>query len=270
MNKLEHILLDIKVRLTNLGLATAGFTRWASGGGWRRCNLCESRVSNFLPYRGGWKAAPLLMRVLGMVGSDLDNFLCPRCGSSDRERHLKMYFESTAILDLLRGGRVLHFAPENQLSRWIKSLGPALYIKADLFPVSPDIRKVDLLDIPFGDTEFDIVIANHVLEHVSDDMRALKELQRVLKPGGFAVLQTPYCRGLSDVVEDCMVVSADARRELYGQEDHVRLYGAGIYDRFKSSGLISESKTHQELLPHIDPVTVGVNRDEPFMCFRKN
>jgi 2-polyprenyl-3-methyl-5-hydroxy-6-metoxy-1,4-benzoquinol methylase len=103
-----------------------------------------------------------------------------------------MYFDAMLIWSKIKDGNVLHFAPERILSPKISQAKPATYVKADLFPVSKDIAREDITRLSFSDCLFDLVIANHILEHVSDDHAAMKEIFRVLKPGGLAILQTPY------------------------------------------------------------------------------
>jgi hypothetical protein len=91
------------------------------------------------------------MRVLHMVGSDPDRFECPHCGAHDRERHLLMYMRAAGTLEWLRGKAVLHLAPERKLSRFILDAAPCRYVRADLFPASRDIERVDMLAMQFGD-----------------------------------------------------------------------------------------------------------------------
>lgn len=235
----------------------------------RECSLCGHSAYRFLPYRGGSKGAPPFMQSAGMVGSDLDQFQCPWCGAHDRERHLILYMSAAGLLENLGPKRVLHFAPEKRASARIASARPARYVKCDLFPTSPEIMKVDLLDMPFEHSSFDLVIANHVMEHVSDDQKALMEVARVLKPGGLAILQTPYSSKLHRSWSDPGIDTDQARLQAYGQEDHVRLYGRDIFERFTSFGLTSRVKQHHELLPHIDGRRHGLNSEEPFFLFEK-
>lgn len=233
------------------------------------CVVCEHHPGAFLPYRQGGRGAPPLMSALGMVGSDIDHFECPWCSCHDRERHLLMYMRATGVLEGLRGKRVLHFAPERHLSRFIAEAGSARYIRCDLYPQSADIERVNMLDIAYADGSFDLVIANHVLEHVADDVRALSEIRRVLSPGGQAILQTPYCGRLLHTWADAGIDTDEARLQAYGQEDHVRLYGRDIFERFASTGLAPRIGTHEELLPKHDPKQLGVNAREPFMLFQR-
>lgn len=238
-------------------------------GRWRHCVVCERRVPAFLPWRGGSAAAPPLMRVLHMVGSDLDHFACPCCGANDRDRHLHLYFERGGIVDRLRGARILHFAPEAPLMAWIATMQPALHVLADLCPTRPEIQRVNLEAIPFGGGAFDVVIANHVLEHVGDLGRATGEIARVLAPGGIAILQTPWCRGLSATLDDPGVRSPEARLQLYGQEDHVRLFGRDIYTRIGTGGLDARPMSHATVLQDVDPDVYGVNPEEDLMLFTR-
>lgn len=233
----------------------------------RRCVMCESSIRRFMPYRGGNPAE--LMSALGMIGSDVANFECPRCGAHDRERHLLMYLEKTDMLMGMRGKAVLHFAPEKRLALRIIDVAPARYAPCDLYPSSPDVQRVDMLQMQFADQSFDLVIANHVLEHVDDDVRALKEIRRVLKPGGYAILQTPYSAKLHYTWQDPGIDTDVARLQAYGQADHVRLFGRDIFDRIAAVGFERHVQQHHELLGEVDPLATGVNPAEPLFLFRK-
>lgn len=237
--------------------------------GRRRCNICGHRVGWFLSYRGGWKSAPPLVRALCVVGSDLDNFECPWCGATDRERHLFMYMFAVGLFDELPGMSVLHFAPERRLSRLIAAKKPSLYITCDLYPKAPEVERVDIHAIPYPDKTFDLVIANHVLEHVKDDGQALKEVRRVLRPGGCAILQTPFSPKLYETWSDEGIDNECGRMHAYGQEDHVRLFGRNIFDRFAAAGLVSRVREHTQILSEWDSRKYGVNIAEPFFLFER-
>ena len=233
------------------------------------CYACNKRVGRFLPYRGGWKNAPRLMVSLDVIGSDVDKFSCPRCGAHDRERHLLMYFDSTSMWAQIEAGSVLHFAPERIFAQRILNLKPAKYIKADLFPSATDIVQEDITKLSFADGTFDLVIANHILEHVIDDNAAMKEIFRVLKLGGFAILQTPYSNKLRNTFSDNGIVDDDARLEAFGQEDHVRLYGKDLFVKLEQAGFKSRVATHTQLLGNFQADVYGVNSREPFMCYQR-
>lgn len=212
---------------------------------------------------------PALSRVLHIVGSDVAHFSCPRCGGHDRERHVFLYMQATGLLDRMLGATVVHFAPEAVLSHWIQAAKPARYLRCDLNPQSETTQRMDITAMSLGPSSVDLLIANHVLEHVPDEHSALHEIHRVLKPGGLAVLQTPYSERLHCTWEDPGITGEEARLQAYGQEDHVRLYGRDIFRRFEHSGLRARTRAHAELLPGIDADRYGINPQEPFMCFEK-
>lgn len=234
------------------------------------CALCDRDVGGFLPYHDGWRGAPEVVRALAVVGSDLDHFECPRCGAHDRERHLLLYLQASGLWERICEARILHAAPERRLSRLIAARAPAQYIRSDLYPVESDMQCINLEAIPLADVSLDLVIANHVLEHVSDLERALAEIGRVLAPGGHAVLQVPFSRMLSGTIDDPSVRTEAGRLALYGQEDHVRLFGMDVFERFERGlGCAMVGGEHAKLLPDVDPRIAGVNASEPFMLFRK-
>lgn len=240
---------------------------WLPGGEYE-CTICEYHVRRFLPYRDG--ARPPLMEALDVIGSDIRNFECPRCGAHDRERHLVQYCRAMNLLDAIREKHILHVAPERHFSGYIKARRPATYVPCDLYPQSNEIARVDILNMEFPSASFDIVIANHVLEHVADDMIAIREIHRVLKPGGYTIMQTPYSSKLRTTWQDAGIKDPQARLHAYGQEDHTRLYGQDIFDRIASAGFRAEIQFHSEVLPDVDSHRTGVNDREPLFLFHKH
>lgn len=222
-----------------------------------------------MPYGKGWAGVAPLMTALDVVGSDPEHFECPRCGAHDRERHLLMYLEATGLLAAMRGKSVLHFAPEKHLSKFISEMAPSRYVCGDLYPQQPEVVRVDMLAMEFEPDSFDFLVANHVLEHVADDTQALTEIHRVLKVGGYAILQTPYSRKLHQTWQDQGIADERSRLQAYGQADHVRLYGRDIFNRFEQQGLTSRVQSHLELLSAVDCVRFGVNAAEPFFLFQR-
>lgn len=231
------------------------------------CVCCSKNSPFFLPFAGGTGAVPLVNYKLDVVGSDLERYSCPKCESNDRERHLKLYCQKLGIDRLMAGPRILHFAPERHFASYVAAAGPTEHLKADLFPSAVDIEKIDMLAMPFSSGSFDLVIANHVLEHVADDARALSEIHRVLRPGGLAMLQTPYSAMLQTTFEDIGIVSSEAREHAYGQDDHVRLYGRDIFSRIAAAGFESRVAHHDAALIDFDVTVYGVNPREPFFLF---
>ncbi len=258
-----------------------GFRRYAAlvharalrllGKGPGHCVACLRDVPAFLPYRGGWRKASPVLRTLEVAGSDLDRFACPRCNASDRERHLLLYLDRVGLFDRANPlQRTLHFAPEATLEARLEGATVSQYVRADLEPARPEVARIDIADIPFPDGHFDLVVANHVLEHVPDDAAALREIARVLRRGGHALLQTPFAPGLLATLESPATADPASRLLLYGQEDHVRLYGRDLVPRILVAGFRAAGGTHTQILPDMDPRLYGVNADEPLLLFVRN
>jgi len=170
-------------------------------------------------------------------------------------------------MDSARGGHVLHMAPEYRLREYIEGYDLRSYVRGDLTPQHEAVQKIDLQQIPFPDETFDLVICNHMLEHVADAEAALREMQRVLKRGARAICQTPYSPRLTTTFEDPVLQSRDDRIFFYGQDDHVRLFGSDIERYFIDAGFIGRLVPHAEILPDADPEQFGINEREPFFDF---
>lgn len=232
------------------------------------CCLCERPVNAWLPHPQREQRSPF-MSMMETVGSDLAIFHCPHCPSTDRDRHLWLYLTAAGIPPLLRGTSILHLAPEVTLEPKLAACGPARYVRGDLFPSRPGLVKLDAEALPFGDAEFDLVIANHLLEHVSDPAQALSEFHRVLKPGGVLVAQTPFAPHLKQTFELNVPATPEVAHLLYGQADHVRLFGADIALHFQAAGFAGDLVPHDQALPGIDAAEFGVNAHEPFFAFHR-
>jgi SAM-dependent methyltransferase len=236
----------------------------------RVCVFCNKEVEAWLPFRiRATDISDFLCRVES-VGSNVERFLCPHCSSIDRERHLRLFLERLRIMEPIRGGSVLHMAPEGRLREYIESYDFSVYVRGDLSPSDDSVQRIDLQQIPFSNETFDLVICNHVLEHVEDPRAALVEMHRVLKPGGRAICQTPFARRLTNTLEDPLLQSADDRLFFYAQEDHLRLFGSDIEQLFRGAGFTGRLVPHVEILPDVDPELLGVNEKEPFFDFVRN
>jgi SAM-dependent methyltransferase len=159
---------------------------------------------------------------------------CPRCGALERHRILWLLLEH--FTDVYTAPhRLLHVAPEPSLASRLAAQSNIEYTSADLS--SPHaMEHFDITDIPYPDATFSAILCCHVLEHVPDDARAIAELLRVLKPGGWAVLHTPIHHDLERTVEDPNVTDPEERRRRYGQPDHVRIYGRDFSERLAEGG----------------------------------
>jgi len=158
---------------------------------------------------------------------------CPRCESKERHRLFALAIQRGFLS--FKGTSVLHFAPEPVVRGLVEKDGAAVITTADITPGRADIT-LDIENIALAPETFDRVICSHVLEHV-DDAKALLELKRILKPGGYAVIMIPIVEGWPDSYED-RAITSEAERELhFGQDDHIRFYGADFRDRVRASGL---------------------------------
>ena len=131
--------------------------------------------------------------------------------------------------------KVLHFGPAHCLERIFKKLDNLKYITADLQAPNAMI-KMDITDIKFQDNIFDVILCSHVLEHVVDDQKAMAELFRVLKPGGWAIIQVPIEYNRAKSYEDNKIKTPIERKQVFGKDDHVRIYGLDFLNRLKTAG----------------------------------
>lgn len=158
-------------------------------------------------------------------------------------------------------------APEHRLREVLRGYAPARYVQGDLTPTEEGVEKIDLEAIGYEDGAFDVVIANHMLEHVVNPHKALSEVRRVLRSGGRFICQTPYAAKLSRTFEDPAITSSEDRMFFYAQDDHLRLFGTDIVEIIRSAGFKGELRPHDDLLPGLDPELYGVNEREPFFDF---
>jgi SAM-dependent methyltransferase len=160
--------------------------------------------------------------------------MCPRCGSLGRHRTDWLFFARNP--DLLAGRKkVLHVAPEESLKRCLRRLPEIDYLSAD-YDARNAMERMDITAIQYRDSSFDAVLCNHVLEHVVDDRRAMRELFRVLRPGGWALLQVPVDWEKPHTFEDPSIVDPRERQRAFGQFDHVRIYGRDYLERLEEAG----------------------------------
>ena len=167
-------------------------------------------------------------------GEQRPNVLSPSTLSLERHRLLWLYLkEKTKFFSTPQ--KVLHIAPEQCFLKLFKKQKNLDYITADLYSPIADV-KADICDLPFEDNSFDVVFCNHVLEHIEDDKKAMNELYRVLKKGGFGIFQIPQDLNREETYEDFSIVSPEERALHFGQYDHVRVYGKDYFDRLRNVG----------------------------------
>ena len=183
------------------------------------CPVCRKHYRKFLPY--------------GNQGAE--NRLCPSCLSLERHRLIWLYLKQKTNF-FTEKLSVLHIAPEQPFIKRFEKMQNLEYITADL--ESPIAKvKMDIREMPFEDNSFDVLLCNHVLEHIDDELKATKEIYRVLKPGGWAILQVPLDNNLETTYEDTNITDPKEREKHFGQYDHLRLYGRDYPERLERSGL---------------------------------
>jgi SAM-dependent methyltransferase len=187
-----------------------------------RCPFCHLRFRRLEP-RG--RDLPVYAQ-LGIVGGGLREAECPWCRSNDRERLLYLFLQRHTDV-LRRPMRVLHVAPEARLRRALARRQES-YETTDLRMRGVDFH-CDLAAIPRPDVAYDAILCSHVLEHVTDDRAAMRELRRVLAPGGFAVLQVPIAMRAERTDEEEAPLSPEERSRRFGDPTHVRLYAESDY-----------------------------------------
>ncbi|MDX1326195.1 MAG: methyltransferase domain-containing protein [Arenibacter sp.] len=163
-----------------------------------------------------------------------DNVLSPSTLSLERHRLLWLYLKNeTDFFD--RPLKVLHFAPEQAFYKRFRKLENLDYTTTDLNSPLADITA-DICDLPFQDNTYDVVLCNHVLEHIQDDEKAMSELYRILKPGGWGVFQIPQDLNRAQTFEDNSITDKRERAKIFGQYDHVRIYGRDYFDKLRAIG----------------------------------
>jgi SAM-dependent methyltransferase len=192
-----------------------------------------------------WKPLPPVFT----LRKDQPTAQCPNCLSLERHLLIWLYLkEKTNFFSAKL--KVLHIAPEPCfMKRFEKQHGEG-YITADIESPLAKVKR-DIHQIPFGENHFDAVLCNHVLEHVQDDIKAMSEIRRVLKPGGWTILQVPFFSPVPDVTfEDNSITDPREREKIFGQDDHVRMFGKDYSKRIERSRLKAEendfTKTQSE------------------------
>lgn len=177
-----------------------------------QCTICCNKLKNFI----------LL---------DTTDLLCPFCGSRARTRRLQNMLTENKLLN----GNVLHFSPSRSLFRLLKKEPNISYFSTDFEDEFLAEYQYDITKIPVEDKFFDLIICYHILEHITEDEKAMSELLRVLKPNGICLLQTPFKAG--EIYEDKNIKTEAERVLAFGQKDHVRVYSVnGIVERLKNAG----------------------------------
>jgi SAM-dependent methyltransferase len=179
-----------------------------------------------------------------------ENVLSPSTLSLERHRLLWLYLKNETKF-FNQPLKLLHFAPEQAYYKRFKKLENLEYTTTDLNSPLADV-KADICDLPFKDDTFDVILCNHVLEHIPNDTKAIQELFRVMKPGGWGIFQIPQDINRAKTFEDNTITDKKERARVFGQYDHVRIYGRDYFDKLRSVGFRVEEVDYTNTLPKED------------------
>ncbi|MET0243559.1 MAG: methyltransferase domain-containing protein [Flavitalea sp.] len=230
------------------------------------CNFCGARYSVFKPELPLNAIAPAINNNHVIAGYG-ENVFCPDCLSKNRERLVLAVIKDT--IDFA-GKSILHFSPEENIYRFL-----AKYSKVTTVDISPgfyrsvdrSVKYGDATSLEFSSAAFDLVIANHILEHIPDDRKAISEMFRVLKPGGVAILQVPFSVTIPSTLEQPDINDGALQERLYGQKDHVRIYAFDDFvSRVLGSGFRSGILSPAQLEKYAQ---FAIQKGEYFMMFHK-
>ena len=232
-----------------------------------KCPICGNRFDEYL--EAGTSAK--VWKDLHGVGAGTRKALCPYCKCFDRDRLVYLYFRDIYIPNKKHEQiKMLHIAPEKVLTRFFSNLVFIDYTAADKrcegYNYPDYVKDIDLMDLSnIADNTYDVIICNHVLEHVDNDIDAMKSLFRILKTDGVAILQVPYVLKLQNTLEEPSAITPETHFELYGQKDHVRLYGLDYPNRLKKAGFEVDALEIASKYPK----KYGLNPEEKlFVCHK--
>ena len=212
-----------------------------------------------IPYHGKGRWCPVCekasrkFRTFGSVPKE--DAQCMHCGALERHRFVWLYFGKMTNLFDETPKRMLHVASERCFESRLRNRLGQDYITADLLNPRAMVR-MDITDIQYPDGYFDVIYCSHVLEHVQDDKRAMREFCRVLKQGGWAILLVPITADRT--FEDSSVVDPSERLRVFGQQDHVRRYGPDHIDRLREAGFKVKVSRVSDLFEKSDIVRMGL------------
>jgi len=229
------------------------------------CPICKFKASKFLPYGKDYEAIKKF-EIIGM--GFRKNAICPNCFSKDRERLSYLFLQKLISEKSINySSKIIHFSPESSLERNFFRKNFSNYFTADIIKNKSDFI-IDLQNFNFEEKNFDLVICNHVLEHIEDDNIALKNIYSIIKPGGLAILQTPLSKIIDEDYTNPSVKTDNDRLNFYGQEDHVRIYSKkSLIQKIKKVGF--EIKILQLEDFFLQNESIGLIKDEEILFAKK-
>lgn len=222
------------------------------------CPICNHSFITFLPFGINKRA----------------NALCPKCNSLERHRLLWLYlFNEKKLLEYDVSKQILHVAPEQPFYDKLKGNSFVEYYPIDKFEgeimYPSDTQNMDIIDLKFNDNFFDVILCNHVLEHVINDKKAMSEFFRVLKPNGWAILQVPLDSNREITFEDANITDPDERLKYFGQIDHVRIYGLDYKSRLEEVGFKVEIIDYNQSYSKNEKFHYGLpSYENIYLCYK--
>ncbi|WP_111308591.1 class I SAM-dependent methyltransferase [Confluentibacter sediminis] len=200
-------------------------------------------------------------------GNQRNNVLSPSTLSLERHRLLWLYLKNETDF-FTANKKVLHFAPEQAFYKRFKGMKNLDYTTTDLNSPLADV-KADICNLPFKDNAFDIIFCNHVLEHIPNDTKAMQELYRILKVGGMGIFQIPQDLKRETTFEDNTIINKKERAKIFGQYDHVRVYGLDYFDKLRTIGFKVEAVEYTAKLSEEDIIKYCLAKGEIIpVCYK--
>lgn len=210
------------------------------------CNICENNYSKFLNY------------------SNRKNAMCPGCASLERHRLLYLYLQNEINLSN-RKIKILHFAPEYPLQKIFKKTYGKNYLSTDI--EHPDaMLHADITNMPLDNNSFDLIICNHVLQEIPDDKKAMRELFRILKKGGTAIITIPKNKKAKETFENQGEINNKDRKKLYGYYGAIRIYGDDFIKRLKDSGFKVKTIDYIKVFAEKKISKYGLSEEKIYLC----
>jgi hypothetical protein len=211
----------------------------------RQCPICSATFVDFAPFK------------------NRPHSRCPNCNALERQRGTWLYLKQETSL-LTGETRMLHVAAEPTIRARISKMVNVEYVPTDYDPDRPE-EGVDIQRLPYDDASYDMVLCSHVLEHVPDDRAAMREMCRVLRPGGLAVILVPT-RDRAHTYEDPSITTDEGRAKAFGRFDHVRLYGRDVVQRLRDAGFDVAVDYFTDRLPLEQRTRFGLVSEPIFAC----
>ncbi|MBI9039310.1 MAG: glycosyltransferase [Bacteroidales bacterium] len=227
------------------------------------CPFCKN---SFRKLRSSGHDIPFLQDIKIIGSGHRKNSLCPRCFSIDRERLVYLFLKEKHEEIFSKKLKLLHISPEASLKSFFNSLTNIDYIIGrnyrDNYYYRNERIQMNLFNLHYPDNEFDIIVCNHVLEHVKDDELAMSELNRILKPGGFAILQVPYSNSIDETIDDEFLILPEHKEKYFPKFEKVRIYAKDYPEKLKQAGFTVERFNPANEKTEIDISKYALNPEE--------